>query len=127
MAFSLLQGIYLMISLPDLQQLSQIASNVQIIVDKKGREITFRQAIVNIQVDFADFPQHLVDAVLTMEDRKFYSHWGVDYRGIARAVVERVSGTGRSGGSTITQQLARNLFLSHERTLFRNSKKSSWP
>lgn len=122
--FSVFQGLYLMISLPDLQQLSQVASNVQIIVDKKGHQITFRQAIVNIQVDFSDFPQHLIAALLTMEDRKFFSHSGVDYRGIGRAVFQRVSGTGRSGGSTITQQLARNMFLSHEQTLFRKLKEA---
>ena len=63
------------------------------------------------------FPQQLVDAVLLVEDRHFYSHLGLDPFGIARAAVTNIrSGEIRQGGSTLTQQLAKNLFFDHERT-----------
>jgi penicillin-binding protein 1B len=64
-------------------------------------------------------PPHLVQALIDMEDRKFYSHIGVDPRGLARAVVSTVSGKGLQGGSTLTQQLVKNFFLTSERKLSR--------
>ncbi len=68
----------------------------------------------------ADIPKNLVYAVLAVEDRRFYSHWGVDVIGFARAMfVNATRGKVVQGGSTITQQLAKNLFLSQERTLKR--------
>lgn len=71
-------------------------------------------------VAIEDLPQHLTYAILSIEDRRFYSHFGLDLIGIARAfVVNAKSGRYVQGGSTITQQLAKNLFLSRERTLKR--------
>jgi penicillin-binding protein 1A len=65
-------------------------------------------------------PRHLVDAVLAIEDRRFLSHWGLDPSGLARAAFANLrAGRAAQGGSTITQQLAKNLFLSTERTLSR--------
>ena len=58
----------------------------------------------------ADFPQTLVDAVLAMEDADFWEHPGVSYTGILRALYANARGR-RQGGSTLTQQLAKNLFL----------------
>ncbi len=67
-----------------------------------------------------DLPKNLIYAVLATEDRRFYSHWGVDFVGMARAMtVNLAHGKFVQGGSTITQQLAKNLFLSQERTLKR--------
>jgi penicillin-binding protein 1A len=64
-----------------------------------------------------DMPKYLVDAILATEDRRFYSHFGIDPIGLVRAVVVNVTKKGVvQGGSTITQQLAKNLFLSQERT-----------
>ena len=69
-----------------------------------------------------DFPEHLRHAVLAMEDARFYEHPGVSVVGIGRALVTNlVSGKTRAGGSTLTQQLAKNLFLSQERTLSRKA------
>lgn len=77
--------------------------------DIKGKSITV-----------ADLPAHVVYAVLATEDRRFYQHFGVDPIGIARAfAVNILHGSYIQGGSTITQQLAKNLFLSRERTLKR--------
>ncbi len=60
----------------------------------------------------SSFPQQLVDTILLVEDRKFYSHFGVDPTGIARAALTNIrSGEIRQGGSTLTQQLAKNLFF----------------
>jgi len=72
-----------------------------------------------ILVRLREVPPQLVQALLAVEDRSFRSHLGVDPRGIARALVSIVTGKGVQGGSTITQQLVKNFFLSSERTLQR--------
>ncbi len=65
-------------------------------------------------------PRHLIDAVLAIEDRRFFSHRGVDPTGLGRAILTNLkAGRVVQGGSTITQQLAKNMFLSSERTLLR--------
>ncbi len=66
-----------------------------------------------------DFPPILKDAVLAAEDKRFYDHWGVDLIGMARAMVGNVTGKPISGASTITQQVAKNFFLSSERSFAR--------
>ncbi len=77
----------------------------------------------NIRVE--DLPPHLPQAVIATEDRRFYSHPGVDILGILRAMTVNISkGRFVQGGSTITQQLAKNLFLSHERKLARKIKEA---
>jgi penicillin-binding protein 1B len=65
------------------------------------------------------FPKLLIDALIATEDRKYYTHWGIDPRGIARALYKTVTGQRIEGGSTITQQLVKNFFLTSERTLTR--------
>jgi penicillin-binding protein 1B len=67
----------------------------------------------------AQFPKPLIDALISVEDRKYYSHWGIDPRGIARALFKTLTGQRIEGGSTITQQLVKNFFLTSERTLTR--------
>jgi penicillin-binding protein 1A len=65
-------------------------------------------------------PPYLVQAVLATEDRRFYSHWGIDPIGLVRATIRNASaGAVVQGGSTITQQLAKNLFLRPDRTVTR--------
>ena len=65
-------------------------------------------------------PDHMIQAVIAIEDRRFYDHFGIDPFGIARAIVANIqAGRMVQGGSTITQQLAKNLFLTPERTLHR--------
>lgn len=66
-----------------------------------------------------DFPKVLKDAVVAAEDKRFYEHWGVDVVGIMRAAVSNLTGGVQSGASTITQQVARNFYLSNERTFTR--------
>ncbi|MFV5509261.1 penicillin-binding protein 1B [Acinetobacter sp. 197] len=64
-------------------------------------------------------PKPLIDALIATEDRNFYHHYGVSPRGIARAVVSNITGGKRQGGSTLTQQLVKNFYLTPERTLKR--------
>lgn len=69
---------------------------------------------------YNDIPKPLIDILTTVEDRDFYSHWGISLTGIARAAwVNVVHGSRRQGGSTLTQQLVKNMFLSSERTYTR--------
>ena len=70
-------------------------------------------------VRFKEIPDVMKKAVLAIEDDRFYEHGGVDYLGILRAAVHNLSGGARQGASTITQQVARNFFLSSEQTLKR--------
>ncbi len=66
-------------------------------------------------------PKMLTAALIATEDRKFYTHWGIDPRGIARALYKTVTGQRIEGGSTITQQLVKNFFLGPQRTLARKA------
>ncbi|MDO4997080.1 MAG: penicillin-binding protein 1A [Neisseria sp.] len=75
-----------------------------------------RRAFTKIQ----DFPKVLKDAVIAAEDKRFYEHWGVDVMGVARAIVGNITAGGvESGASTITQQVAKNFYLSSEKTFTR--------
>ena len=68
----------------------------------------------------SDFPKILKDAVIAAEDKRFYDHWGVDVWGVARAMIGNVMAGGvQSGASTITQQVAKNFYLSSERSFTR--------
>lgn len=75
-------------------------------------------------VAIADTPALLKNALLSIEDARFYSHSGVDFIGLARAVVADLTGGMRQGASTITMQVARNFFLTQERTLNRKLKEA---
>lgn len=89
-------------------------------LDRYGRAIATRGARYGYAVSFSDLPPHVVNAFLAAEDRRFWSHGAVDWRGVARAaVVNLAAGDVREGASTLTQQLARDLFLGRERTLRR--------
>lgn len=67
-------------------------------------------------------PEHIQEAIMIIEDRKFNAHPGYDLSGIARAFINNANETSVQGGSTITQQLARNVYLTHERTYERKVK-----
>ncbi|MFZ7126011.1 MAG: PBP1A family penicillin-binding protein [Desulfobacterales bacterium] len=75
-----------------------------------------RRRLISIE----EVPDHLIQAVLTAEDNRFFRHHGIDWKGILRAAAANIRhGEIRQGGSTITQQLAKNYFLSPERTIVR--------
>ena len=67
----------------------------------------------------AAIPQVMKDAVLAAEDARFYQHGGVDYKGVARAAIENLRDARSQGASTITMQVARNFYLSTEKTFTR--------
>jgi penicillin-binding protein 1A len=90
-----------------------------------GTPIARNGAVVDKPVKVKDLPPHLVQAFLSIEDRRFYSHWGVDPRSIGRALWSNTFGGGMTqGGSTITQQLAKFTFLTPERSMTRKAREA---
>jgi penicillin-binding protein 1A len=86
-------------------------------LDRYGNEIGSRGIKHDESVPLDEMPDHLIKAVLATEDRRFYDHFGIDFYGTFRAMITNAQAGGVvQGGSTITQQLAKNLFLSNERT-----------
>ena len=95
------------------------------VLDAGGRVIATRGAGVGEIVPVAEMSPYLPQAVMAIEDRRFYDHWGVDPWGLMRALFANVeAGRVVQGGSTITQQLAKNLFLTPERTFERKMEEA---
>jgi penicillin-binding protein 1A len=95
--------------------------------DAQGRVLTRLFKENRDAVRLAQIPLHMRQAVIAVEDSRFYTHYGVNLRGIVRAFfVNARAGEIRQGGSTLTQQLAKNAFLSHERTLSRKLRELLW-
>ncbi len=93
------------------------------LLSAEGTPIARRGATIAAPVDAALLPDHVVNAFIAIEDRRFRSHWGIDPRGIVRAAWNNVQAGGvRQGGSTITQQLAKNAFLTSDRTAMRKMR-----
>ncbi len=94
-------------------------------LDRNGNEIGKRGVKRKENVPLDQMPDHLIKAVLATEDRRFYNHFGIDVMGTLRALGENLRADAVvQGGSSITQQLAKNLFLSNERTLSRKIKEA---
>jgi penicillin-binding protein 1A len=107
--------------LPDTSNLLAYApSQVITLVDVKGRTIARRGLVQGEQVQVGELPEHVTNAFIAIEDRRFRWHFGIDPWGTMRALFTDIKeGAFVQGGSTITQQLAKNLFLKPERTLER--------
>jgi penicillin-binding protein 1A len=107
--------------LPDIEGVARATRQPSIsLLAADGSPISSTGEIYGRTVKVAQLPAVLPDAVLAVEDRRFYRHWGIDLRGLARAFwVNLRAGGVIQGGSTITQQLAKVLFLTPERTLKR--------
>src|SRR4051812_965274 len=94
-------------------------------LDRFGNEVGSRGIRHNDAIPLEDYPDHLIKAALATEDRRFYDHFGIDPSGLARALMTNARAGGVvQGGSTITQQLAKNLFLNNERTIERKVKEA---
>ena len=96
-----------------------------VFLDRYGNEVGARGIKHNDSIPLDEFPDHLIKAVLATEDRRFYEHFGIDLPGTFRAMLINARAGGVvQGGSSITQQLAKNLFLSNERTIERKVKEA---
>lgn len=96
-----------------------------IFLDRFGNEVGSRGVKQNDSIPLEEFPDHLIKAVLATEDRRFYEHFGIDIPGTFRALLTNAQAGGVvQGGSSISQQLAKNLFLSNERTIERKVKEA---
>ncbi len=107
--------------LPDIDKLEAPTRKASItLTDADGREITSYGDLYGDPLRLADVPPYLVQAIVATEDRRFFEHLGFDPYALGRAVVANViAGRVRQGGSTLTQQLAKNVFLKPDRTLRR--------
>ncbi|MEQ4597187.1 MAG: biosynthetic peptidoglycan transglycosylase, partial [Methylobacteriaceae bacterium] len=96
-------------SLPPLGGVAPEANQRALVVEaESGRAFATRGAFQGERLTEKTLPPRLAQAIVAIEDRRFYSHWGIDLRGMARAVWRNATGGGvREGGSTITQQYAR--------------------
>jgi len=94
------------------------SSETSIAYDVNGSTISVMKGEKDVYyVEYEDLPVYLKDAIVSVEDKRFYKHHGVDYKGIARAVWAMIrNGEVTQGASTITQQLARNVFLNQDKT-----------
>ena len=115
--------IWLAVTAPLSKSLQPIAPPQVTLLAANGQPIARNGAIVDAPVTVARLPPHVVQAFMAIEDRRFYTHWGVDPRGLARAAWSNAKGSGmKQGGSTITQQLAKFTFLTPERSLTRKAR-----
>ena len=116
---------WLAVTAPLSRSLRPIAPPSISLMSTDGHLIARRGAVIDTPVTIAQLPAHVPQAFMAIEDRRFYNHWGVDPRGIARAAWHNLWSDGSSqGGSTITQQLAKGVFLSSDRTMGRKAREA---
>jgi penicillin-binding protein 1A len=110
--------------LPDYEALKSSQNGQMIVVRARdGTELVSLGPSYGKWLSYDQIPQIMKDAMVSVEDRRFRSHWGIDPIGIARSLVVRYdSGRWKQGASTITQQLARNIFLNNARTFGRKGR-----
>ena len=113
--------IYYVYDLPDVSKINENTRHPSItLYDRNEKLVATIGDLYGDYIEYKAFPKTLVDAVISTEDRKFFKHSGVDVQGMLRAgFVNFFAGHVVQGGSTITQQLAKNVYLSHERTFKR--------
>jgi penicillin-binding protein 1A len=115
--------LWLVITAPLSRALEPLPDPALLLESSDGRPIALRGAIKEAPVDVTKLNPQTPAAFVAIEDRRFYRHWGIDPRGMARAFVADMRGGGvRQGGSTITQQLAKTSFLSGDRTIKRKAQ-----
>jgi len=127
LAFSLVLYVAVTWNLPSAKSLLTYQPPLPTMVRGSGGEIVYSYARERrVQLRFVDFPKPLINAYLSAEDKTFWTHGGVDYSGLAGAVVDFVtklgSGKRAKGGSTITQQVAKNILIGNEYSVTRKLK-----
>ena len=112
--------------LPSTSSLQTIAPPVKTLVyDRNGKLVHEFYKENRTLVPLRQIPRPMIEAILAIEDRRFYTHWGIDPIRTVRALMANIiARRPEQGGSTITQQLARNLFLTHEKTFSRKLKEA---
>lgn len=113
--------IYYAYDLPDISNIErENARSTIMMMDRSGSAIATYGDVYGDWLAYEEIPPQLIDAVIATEDRRFFNHWGIDFRGLGRAMISNVSaGKMIQGGSTISQQLAKNLYLNSSRTMKR--------
>ncbi|HJR82658.1 MAG TPA: transglycosylase domain-containing protein [Sphingomicrobium sp.] len=115
--------LWLIVTAPLSRALEPLDDPAILLVSAEGRPIARRGAIKEAPVDVTKLDPMTPAAFVAIEDRRFYRHWGIDPRGIGRAMVANMRAGGvRQGGSTITQQLAKTSFLSSDRSMKRKAQ-----
>ncbi len=122
-------GIYtshLISQLPDVSGLMAKGPSREIaVLDSSGHVIAQRNLDQGAMIDVSQLPDYVPNAFIAVEDRRFRGHWGIDPIGMARAAFEdMMAGHVEQGGSTLTQQLAKNLFLGSKRTFDRKAQEA---
>jgi penicillin-binding protein 1A len=117
--------VWLGASLPISRALEPLPSRALILLDNQGRPFARRGAYKEPPVVIKALPKHVPAAFVAIEDRRFYRHIGIDFQGAARALLANAKAHRTvQGGSTITQQLAKNAFLTPERSLRRKGQEA---
>jgi 1A family penicillin-binding protein len=120
-----LLALWLAWALPLGRALEPLQSPTLVLVSSDGKAFARRGSYKEAPVDARQLPAYVPGAFIAIEDRRFYRHIGIDPRAIARALRNNIRGGGvEEGGSTITQQLAKNAFLSNRRTLRRKAQEA---
>ena len=100
-------------------------TETSVVYDKAGNQIATLKGTKDVYyIEYSDIPSYATEAVISIEDKKFETHNGIDIKGIIRAAKSYIDNKGniKQGASTITQQLSRNIFLTHERSFERKIK-----
>jgi penicillin-binding protein 1A len=113
--------------LPDVRNLMKAGPSQDVtILDDRGRLIARRGLTQGAMIPVADLPDYVPNAFIAIEDRRFRSHFGIDPMGLSRAAIRNMmTGHVVQGGSTLTQQLAKNLFLTTNRTFERKLQEAA--
>ncbi|UWG99282.1 PBP1A family penicillin-binding protein [Dehalobacter sp. DCM] len=120
-------GTTLWIQSLDISPLESPLAQPTVIYDKNGNAVSQLSSSRILPVTLADIPPAMREAIIAVEDRRFYQHRGVDIRSLFRALLHDLkSGDFSEGGSTITQQLAKNIFLPSDKTLARKLKEAAF-
>jgi len=115
--------LWLVVTAPLSRALEPLPNPAMLFLSEEGRPIARRGAIKEAPVEASKLDPLTTAAFVAIEDRRFHRHWGIDPRGIGRALLANVRAGGvRQGGSTITQQLAKTSFLSSDRSLKRKAQ-----
>ena len=113
-------AMYISPSLPSLDDLKKAKLSMPLQIYTEDNQLIGQYGNdMSLPVTYEQIPKNMVNAFLAAEDSSFFQHSGISIKGIGRALTEAVSEDSQTGGSTITQQVAKNYFLSSERTLNR--------